>query len=101
MTRQLDVRSSASIEVEGIRTRRAAQVNGALQLAQVIEPGDHRSCTLQGVSMEPTVEMGPASAAIVRRDECDQIAVGEAPHAAAPRAQMDEAIPTARGAEGL
>src|SRR3546814_331220 len=42
-TRQLDVRSSASVEVEAIRERWAEQVNDALELAQVAERVDHRS----------------------------------------------------------
>ena len=42
-TRQLDVRTSASIEVEAIRERWAEQVNDALELAQVAERVDHRS----------------------------------------------------------
>src|SRR3546814_19461423 len=57
-TRQLDVRSSASVEVEAIRERWAEQVNDALELAQVAERVDHRSYARQGVEMEPTVKMG-------------------------------------------
>ncbi|RZM20428.1 MAG: hypothetical protein EOP67_54230, partial [Sphingomonas sp.] len=57
-TRQLDVRSSASIEVEEIRASWAAQINDALELAQVAERVDHRSYARQGVEMEPTVKMG-------------------------------------------
>src|SRR3546814_6569626 len=62
-TRQLDVRSSASIEGEAIRERWAEQVNDALELAQVADRVDHRSYARQGVEMEPTVKMGHASAA--------------------------------------
>jgi hypothetical protein len=96
-TRQLDVRSSASIEVEDIRASWAAQVNDALELAQVAERVDHRSYARQGVEMEPTVKMGHASAAIERRAEREQIAAGEEPHAVTPRGQMNEAIHEARG----
>ena len=96
-TRQLDVRSSASIEVEEIRASWAAQVNDALELAQVAERVDHRSYARQGVEMEPTVKMGHASAAIERRAEREQIAAGEEPHAVTPRGQMNEAIREARG----
>ncbi|WP_052149233.1 MobQ family relaxase [Sphingomonas sp. Ant20] len=76
-TRQLDVRSSASIEVEEIRASWAAQVNDALELAQVAERVDHRSYARQGVEMEPTVKMGHASAAIERRAEREQIAAAK------------------------
>src|SRR3546814_8098353 len=48
-TRQLDVRSSASVEVEAIRERWAEQVNDALEQAQVAERVDHRSYARQGV----------------------------------------------------
>lgn len=96
-TRQLDVRSSASIEVEEIRASWAAQVNDALELAQVAERVDHRSYARQGVEMEPTVKMGHASAAIERRAYAEQIAAGQEPHAVTPRGQMNEAIQEARG----
>ena len=96
-TRQLDVRSSASIEVEEIRASWATQVNDALELAQVAERVDHRSYARQGIEMEPTVKMGHASAAIERRAEREQIAAGEEPHAVTPRGQMNEAIREARG----
>jgi ATP-dependent exoDNAse (exonuclease V) alpha subunit len=96
-TRQLDVRSSASIEVEAIRERWAEQVNDALELAQVAERVDHRSYARQGVEMEPTVKMGHASAAIERRAQREQIAAGEEPHAVTPRGQMNEAIEEKRG----
>jgi ATP-dependent exoDNAse (exonuclease V) alpha subunit len=96
-TRQLDVRSSASIEVEEIRASWAAQVNDALELAQVAERVDHRSYVRQGVEMEPTVKLGHASAAIERRAEREQIAAGEKPRAVTPRGQMNEAIREARG----
>jgi hypothetical protein len=96
-TRQLDVRSSASVEVEAIRERWAEQLNDALELAQVAERVDHRSYARQGVEMEPTVKMGHASAAIERRAERKQIAAGEEPHAVTPRGQMNEVIQEARG----
>jgi chorismate-pyruvate lyase len=48
-TRQFDVQSSASVEVEAIRERWAEQVNDALELAQVAERVDHRSYARQGV----------------------------------------------------
>lgn len=75
-TRQLDVRSSASVEVEAIRERWAEQVNDALELAQVAERVDHRSYARQGVEMKPAVTMGYASAAIERRAYAEQIAAG-------------------------
>jgi len=96
-TRQLDVRTSASVEVEAIRERWAEQVNDALELAQVAERVDHRSYARQGVEMEPTVKMGHASAAIERRAYAEQIAAGEEPHAVTPRGQMNEVIEEKRG----
>src|SRR3546814_20389482 len=50
-TRHLDVRSSASVEVEAIRARCAEQVNDELELAQVAERVVHRSYARQGVEM--------------------------------------------------
>ena len=100
-TRQLDVRSSASIEVEAIRASGGPQqVNDALELAQVAERVDHRSYARQGVEMEPTVKMGHASAAIERRAQREQIAAGQEPHAVTPRGQMNEAIEEKRGGWG-
>ena len=96
-TRQLDVRSTASVEVEAIRERWAGMVNDALELAQVSERVDHRSYKRQGLDIEPTVKMGHASAAIERRASAEQIAAGEEPHAVTPRGQMNEAIMEKRG----
>jgi ATP-dependent exoDNAse (exonuclease V) alpha subunit len=96
-TRQLDVRTTASVEVEAIRERWAGMVNDALELAQVPERVDHRSYERQGLDIEPTVKMGHASAAIERRAEREQIAAGEEPHAVTPRGQVNEAIMEKRG----
>jgi hypothetical protein len=96
-TRQLDVRTTASVEVEAIRERWAGMVNDALEHAQVAERVDHRSYERQGLDIEPTVKMGHASAAIERRAEREQIAAGEEPHAVTPRGQMNEAIMEKRG----
>lgn len=96
-TRQLDVRTTASVEVEAIRERWAGMINDALEHAQVAERVDHRSYERQGLDIEPTVKMGHASAAIERRAEREQIAAGEEPHAVTPRGQMNEAIREARG----
>jgi len=96
-TRQLDVRSTASVEVEAIRESWATRVNDALEHAQVPERVDHRSYARQGLEIEPTVKMGHASAAIERRAEREQIAAGEEPYAVTPRGQMNEAIQEARG----
>lgn len=100
MTRRPGERSWASIEVKEIRAPRPAQVNGVLQLAQVIERSIIAATRLS-VAMELIVETGRASAAIAGREECEQIVVGEEPQAVTPRAQMNEAIPEAQGAEGL
>src|SRR3546814_18743024 len=75
-TRQLDVRSSASVEAEAIRERWAEQVNDALELAQVAERVDHRSYARQGGEMEPTVKMVHDSAALGRRAYAAQIGAG-------------------------
>lgn len=96
-TRQLDVRTTASVEVEAIRERWAGMVNDALEHAQVAERVDHRSYERRGLDIEPTVKMGHASAAIERRAEREQIAAGEEPHAVTPRGQMNEAIMEKRG----
>ena len=98
-THQLDVRSSASVEVEAIRKHWSEQVNDALELAHVAERVDHRSYARQGVEMEPAVKMGHASAAIERRPYAEQIAAGEEPHAVTPRGQMNETIEEKRGLE--
>lgn len=96
-TRQLDVRTSASAEVEAIRESWAERVNDALEQALVPERVDHRSYARQGVEMEPTVKMGHASAAIERRASREQEAAGEERHAVTPRGQMNEAIEQKRG----
>lgn len=98
-TRQLDVRTSASAEVEAIRESWAERVNAALEQAQVAERVDHRSYARQGVDQEPTVKMGHASAAIERRAAYAQELAGEEPRAVTPRGQMNEAIREARGLE--
>lgn len=98
-TRQLDVRTSASAEVEAIRERWAERVNVALEHALVAERVDHRSYARQGIDQEPTVKMGHASAAIERRAAYVQELAGEEPRAVTPRGQMNEAIHEARGLE--
>ncbi|WP_242154600.1 MobQ family relaxase [Sphingomonas sp. BAUL-RG-20F-R05-02] len=96
-TRQLDVRTSASAEVEAIRESWAERVNVALEHALVPERVDHRSYARQGIEQEPTVKMGHASAAIERRAAYEQQMAGEEPHAVTPRGQMNEAIEAKRG----
>jgi|GEM_PF-5853413 len=66
-TRQLDVSSSASIEVEALRAAWAVMINHALEKAEVPERVDHRSFERQGKSIEPTVKMGPIITGIERR----------------------------------
>src|SRR3546814_3345895 len=51
-TRQLDVRTTASAEVEAIRERWAGMVNDALEHAQVAERVDHRSYERQGLDID-------------------------------------------------
>lgn len=66
-TRQLDLSSAASIEVETLRASWAAMINRALEKAEVADRVDHRSFERQGKSIEPTVKMGPIITAIERR----------------------------------
>lgn len=66
-TRQLDVSSTASVEVENLRASWAAMINSALERAQIPDKVDHRSFERQGRSTEPTVKMGPVNTAIERR----------------------------------
>ena len=66
-TRQLDVRTTASEEVEALRETWGKQVNQALERAGRDERVDHRSYARQGLGIEPTVKMGHASSAIERR----------------------------------
>lgn len=66
-TRQLDVSSKASVEVENLRASWAAMINSALERAQIPERVDHRSFERQGKLTEPTVKMGPVNTAIERR----------------------------------
>ncbi len=66
-TRQLDVSSTASVEIENLRASWAAMINSALDRAQIPDKVDHRSFERQGKSTEPTVKMGPVNTAIERR----------------------------------
>ena len=66
-TRQLDVRSTAAIEVEAVREAWADMVNQALEHAGHRERVHHRSFARQGMDIEPTVKLGPAAAALERR----------------------------------
>ncbi|SDQ27871.1 MobQ family relaxase [Brevundimonas sp. 374] len=66
-TRQLDVSSTASVEVENLRASWAAMINSALERAQIPDKVDHRSFERQGTLTEPTVKMGPVNTAVERR----------------------------------
>lgn len=66
-TRQLDVSSTASVEVESLRASWAAMINQALAKAHAPDRVDHRSFERQGKAIEPTVKMGPIITAIERR----------------------------------
>ena len=66
-TRQLDVRSTASEEVEHLREAWGGMVNQALERAGRDERVDHRSYERQGLDIEPTVKLGHASSALERR----------------------------------
>lgn len=66
-TRQLDVSSTASIEIEAIRALWERQANAALEVAGVAARIDARSLAAQGVERLPTMHMGPAASALERR----------------------------------
>lgn len=66
-TRQLDVSTTASVEIESLRASWATMINNALETEQVLTRVDHRSFERQGKAMEPTVKMGFIITAIERR----------------------------------
>ncbi|WP_297799113.1 MobQ family relaxase [uncultured Brevundimonas sp.] len=71
-TRQLDVSSTASVEVEHLRKTWADMVNRALERAHIPQTVDHRSFSRQGIEAEPTIKLGPISTAIERRASRDR-----------------------------
>ena len=96
-TRQLDVRSTASVEVEALRESWAGMVNHALERAGRDERVDHRSYARQGVGIEPTVKLGHASAALERRAQRARPA-GEKPQAVTVRGMFNEMVRESRRA---
>ena len=95
-TRQLDVSSTASVEVEALRASWAAIINQALAKAHIPDRVDHRSFERQGKSIEPTVKMGPVITAIERRAlRSDHL--GTAPDAVTTRGKLNAAIKEIRG----
>lgn len=74
-TRELDVKTTASSEVEQLREVWAGMQNQALDRAKVAERVDHRSFERQGVRQEATVHMGPRVSGMERR--AGQIAARE------------------------
>lgn len=94
-TRQLDVSSTASIEVETLRAAWAAMINHALEKAEVPERVDHRSFERQGKSIEPTVKMGPIITAIERRALRND-RFNPAPEPVTTRGQLNAAIKEVR-----
>lgn len=66
-TRQLDVSTTASIEVEALRLAWADLINASLAKAKIVDTVDHRSFARQGRFVTPTRKMGPAVTAIERR----------------------------------
>lgn len=74
-TRELDVKATASSEVEQLREVWAGMQNQGLERAKVAERVDHRSFERQGVRQEATVHMGPRVSGMERRAE--QIAARE------------------------
>jgi hypothetical protein len=96
-TRQLDVRSTASVEVEALRETWAGMVNQALERAGRDERVDHRSYARQGVGIEPTVKLGHASAALERRAQRERPA-GEKHQAVTVRGMFNEMVRESRRA---
>lgn len=90
-TRQLDVSSTASVEVETLRASWATMINQALEKAQFPDRVDHRSFERQGKSIEPTVKMGPTITAIERRALRSDSA-GPMPQPVTTRGQLNAAI---------
>lgn len=66
-TRELDVKATATVQVEQLREAWAAMQNRALERAQLEERVDHRSFQRQGREQEATVHMGPQVSAMERR----------------------------------
>ena len=66
-TRVLDVASTASAEIEHMRSVWARQVNMALERHQVEQRVDHRSFERQGKEQEPTRHMGVSATALERQ----------------------------------
>ncbi len=95
-TRQLDVSSTASVEVEALRASWAEMINQALATARVPGRVDHRSFERQGKSIEPTVKMGPIITAIERRALRND-RPGTAPEPVTTRGQLNAAIKEMRG----
>ena len=96
-TRQLDVRSTAATEVEAVREKWATLTNQALERAGHSERVDHRSYARQGVGMEPTIKLGPASAALERRARRATPA-GEKPQAVTMRGMFNDMVRESRRA---
>ena len=66
-TRELDVKATASVEVDQLRERWAEMQNQALEHAGHIERVDHRSLKAQGIEAEPELKQGPAVTAMERK----------------------------------
>ena len=94
-TRQLDVRSTAAIEVEAVRESWASLVNQSLDRAGHIERVDHRSYARQGLAIEPMVKLGPAASAIERRAQ-RQMPAGEKAQPVTLRGQFNELVRESR-----
>ena len=96
-TRQLDVRSTAATEVEAVREKWAELTNQALERAGHAERVDHRSYARQGIGMEPTIKLGPASAALERRAQ-RTTPEGEQTQAVTMRGMFNEMVRESRRA---
>lgn len=66
-TRELDVKATASVEVEQLRQRWAEMQNIALEQAGHVERVDHRTLKAQGIEAEPELKQGPAVTAMERK----------------------------------
>lgn len=95
--RQLDLSTTASVEVEHLRAAWAAMINAGLVKAGVADRVDHRSFERQGKAAEPTVKMGPVITAIERRARRHSKTDHVPPHPVSVRGQLNASIQEMRG----
>lgn len=74
-TRELDAQTTGPLHVEGLREEWAAQVNAALERAQLAARVDHRSHARRGLAEAPGRHLGPVQTAIARRRAIVELAL--------------------------